>query len=46
MRKALLCRVMGWTWQQYHEQPTFFIDYLAAAITADKAAADKRAGAV
>jgi hypothetical protein len=42
MRKALLCREMGWTWQQLESQPVFFIEHLAAMITAESEAARKR----
>jgi hypothetical protein len=46
MRVALLCREMKWTYQQYLEQPTFFVEHLAAMLTAEGNVARKRSGAV
>jgi hypothetical protein len=30
-----LCQIMGWTYQQYHEQPTYFIELLLAKLEID-----------
>lgn len=35
MVRALLCREMHWTWQEYDEQPTFFITTLLALMKAE-----------
>jgi hypothetical protein len=44
MLRAIICREMGWTWQQYDQQPTFFLTYISEAMHAEAAAAKKRSG--
>jgi hypothetical protein len=32
---AILCREMGWTWQEYQNQPAWFIDILLEMLKAE-----------
>ncbi|MCE9585716.1 hypothetical protein K8R04_00120 [Candidatus Uhrbacteria bacterium] len=32
---ALVCREMGWTWEQFQEQPSWFIDVLTEMFQAE-----------
>lgn len=34
MVRAIVCRAMGWTWQEYEEQPNHFIDVIIAMLKA------------
>ena len=35
MLAALICREMGWTWQEYQEQPGHFVDIVLAMLQAE-----------
>jgi len=35
MAAAILCREIGWTWQEYENQPSWFIDMLMAMLKAE-----------
>jgi hypothetical protein len=41
---ALLCREMKWTWDEYQEQPTWFIDILIGLFNAEAKAKNKENG--
>jgi hypothetical protein len=38
---AVICREFKWTWQEYQEQPAFFIDMIIAMIQAEAEAQEK-----
>jgi hypothetical protein len=42
MGRAIICREMGWTWQEYDEQPTSMIAHLIAMMRAENQAARKK----
>lgn len=42
MITALLCRQMGWTWQEYQEQPADFIDTVTEMFKAETEAQNKK----
>jgi hypothetical protein len=35
MVAALICREMGWTWQEYQNQPAWFIDIVLEMLKAE-----------
>jgi hypothetical protein len=42
MLAALVCEQMGWTYQQYREQPSFFIDILMKMLSERQRAENSR----
>jgi len=36
MKAAVLCQKIGWTWQEYREQPAHFIDIIFAMFEAEE----------
>lgn len=42
MASAILCREMGWTWQELQEQPIWFVKNLLAYLTAEANHANKQ----
>lgn len=42
MVRAILCREMKWTWQEFDEQPAHFIQVLLAMLQAESEAYRKR----
>jgi len=42
MLRAIICREMGWTFEQYDSQPTFFLTYIAESMQAEARATNKK----
>jgi len=40
---ALICREMGWTWQDYQQTPAWFADIIAEMLRAEADATRKKA---
>ncbi|MBI4119239.1 MAG: hypothetical protein HY456_00140 [Parcubacteria group bacterium] len=43
MLAAILCREMGWTWEEYENQPSWFIDTIATMLKAEGEEIKRRA---
>jgi len=43
MIAALICRETGWTWQEYGDQPAWFIDVVLEMLKAESSAAARKA---
>lgn len=41
MIAAIICREMKWTWQEYQEQPAFFVDTLITMLQAESRQVNK-----
>lgn len=41
MLAAVICREMKWTWQEYQDQPAFFVDALLSMLQAESKQLDK-----
>jgi len=42
MVQAIICREMGWTWEEYQKQPAWFIDNLLLMFNAEAVAQNKK----
>jgi hypothetical protein len=42
MIAAIVCREMGWTWQEYQEQPVPFIATITAMLNAEAKEVERR----
>ncbi len=42
MIAALICREMGWTWQEYQNQPAWFVDIIVEMLKAEGEEVGKR----
>jgi hypothetical protein len=37
MKAALVCREYGWTWQEYCDQPAYFVDIVLSMLSTEAA---------
>ena len=43
MIAALICREMGWTWEEYERQPSWFVKIISEMIRAESEQTEKNA---